>query len=41
MALHPRDDTDCMCQGKKEEGGLVAMKIVSIHRYNDLKAATK
>ena len=27
--------TNCMCQDKKEEGGLPAFKRASMHRYND------
>ena len=30
-----------MCQGKKEEEDLIAFKIASIHRYNDLKTTPK
>ena len=34
-ALHPRDDIDYMYQEKKEEEASPALKITSIHRYDD------
>ena len=36
-ALHPKDDVDCTCQEKNEE----ALKIASMHRYNDYKTTKK
>ena len=36
-ALHPRD----MCQEKKEEGNLLALKTALAHRYNDSKTTEK
>ena len=35
MPYNPRYDVDYMCQEKKEEDELPALKIASIHRYND------
>ena len=36
-ALHPRDDIDSKCQEKKEEEDLPALKIASMHQYNNTK----
>ena len=41
-ALHPRDDlTDYMCQEKKEEEDMLALKTVLAHQYNDLNTTYK
>ena len=34
--LHPRDDVD-ICQGKKDEVDLPALKKALMHRYGDSK----
>ena len=36
-ALYPTDDIDCMCQEKKEEEDLPALKTVLMHQCEDLK----
>ena len=41
-ALHPRDDVNRLYVSRKERGrGLVALKTVLTHRYNDLKTTYK
>ena len=40
-ALYPSDDVDCMCQEKKKEEDLRALKIVRMNQNKDLKTTLK
>ena len=41
-ALHPREENiDFKCEKKKEEVDLISLKMVLMHRYNDLKTTYK